>query len=106
MSRAIVSLERKKLLMREHNPRTGRTLLLSPDRVHLPDWEEMARAEEDLAHHAMRVADSWTALARRAQKRAAALRSDRTVEGTETERRADLVEIDRMQGAAGAAGQS
>ena len=100
MSRAIVSLERKKLLVREHNPRTGRTLLLSPGRVHLPDWEEMARAEEDLAAHAIRVADTWTALARRAQKRAATLRSDRAIEGTEAQRRADLDEIDRMHGEA------
>ena len=97
MSRAIVSLVRKQLVVREHNPRTGRTLLLSPDRGHLPDWEEMARAEEDLAAHAMRVADGWTALARRAQKRAATLRTDRAVEGTEAERQADLDEIDRMQ---------
>lgn len=101
VSRAIVSLERKLLLVREHNPRTGRTLLLSPDRVHLPDWEEMARAEEDLAAHAMRVADNWTAFARRAQRRAAAIRSDRAVEGTEAERQADLDEIDRMHGEAG-----
>ena len=101
VSRAIVSLVRKKLVVREHNPRTGRTLLLSPERVQLPDWEEMARAEEDLAAHAMGVADSWTALARRAQKRAAALRTDRAVEGTEAERRADLAEIDRMQAEAG-----
>lgn len=100
MSRAIVSLERKQLLVREHNPRTGRTLLLVPGGVHLPDWEEMARAEEDLAAHAVRVADTWTTLARRAQKRAATLRSERAIEGTEAERSADLAEIDRMQGEA------
>ena len=104
VSRAIVSLERKQLLIREHNARTGRTLLLSPGRVHLPAWEEMARAEEDLAAHALRVADSWTALARRAQRRAAAVRTDRAVEGTEAERRADLDEIDRMQPESGRAG--
>lgn len=104
MSRAIVSLVRKKLIVREHNPRTGRTLLLSPERVHLPDWEEMARAEEDLAAHALRVADSWTVLARRAQKRAAALRTDRAVEATEAERRADLDEIERLQAEAGGGG--
>src|SRR5262249_42191858 len=103
VSRAIVSLERKKLLVREHNARTGRTLLLSPDHAHLPEWEEMARAEEDLAAHALRVAHSWTALARRAQKRAAALRADRAIEGTEPERRADLETIDGMQGEAGSA---
>jgi DNA-binding MarR family transcriptional regulator len=101
VSRAIVSLERKKLVVREHNPRTGRTLLLSPDRLHLPDWEEMARAEEDLAAHAIRVADSWISLARRAQKRAALLRAERTIEGTEAERRADLEVIDRMQADSG-----
>lgn len=101
VSRAIVSLERKELVIREHNPRTGRTLLLSPDRIHLPDWEEMARAEEDLAAHSMRLADMWTAFARRAQKRAAALRSERAIEATEAERQADLDEIDRVQGETG-----
>lgn len=98
MSRAIVSLERKGLLVREHSPRTGRTVLMSPDRQGLPEWEEMARAEEDLAAHCLRLAEQWTALARRSRARAAALRTARRVEGTEAERNGDLEEMARLQG--------
>jgi hypothetical protein len=98
ISRAIVSLERKELLVREHNPRTGRTLLRAPDQPRLPDWEEIARAEEDLAAFCLRMAKEWTSLARRSQRRAAAVRDERSVEETERERQADLAEIDRMQG--------
>ena len=98
VSRAILSLERKGLLVREHSPRTGRTVLLSPDREGLPDWEETARAEEDLAAHCLRIADSWTALARRSRARAGAVRSARSVEATEAERNADLEEMERLHG--------
>lgn len=98
ISRAIVSLERKQLVVREHNPRTGRTLLRSPGQPRLPDWEEIARAEEDLAAFCLRMAKEWTTLARRSQRRAASVRSERSVEDTEDERRTDLAEIDRMQG--------
>ncbi|HEX6538987.1 MAG TPA: hypothetical protein VF155_07390 [Candidatus Dormibacteraeota bacterium] len=98
VSRAILSLERKRLLVREHSPRTGRTVLLSPDREGLPDWEETARAEEDLAAHCLRIADRWTALARRSRARAAAVRSERSVEPTEAARNADLEEMGRLQG--------
>lgn len=98
ISRAIVSLERKALVVRDHNPRTGRTLLRSPGQPRLPDWEEIARAEEDLAAFCLRMAKDWTTLARRSQRRAAAVRADRSVEDTEDERRTDLAEIDRMQG--------
>jgi hypothetical protein len=98
VSRAIVSLERKGLLVREHSPRTGRTVLMSPDRDGLPEWEEMARAEEDLAAHCLRLADAWAALARRSRARAAVVRSARSVAGTEAERDADLDEMARLQG--------
>lgn len=100
ISRAIVSLERKALVVREHNQRTGRTMLRSPNQPRLPDWEEIARAEEDLAGFCLRMAGEWTALARRSRRRAATVRSERSVEDTEDERRTDLSEIDRMQGGA------
>ncbi|HEX6538797.1 MAG TPA: hypothetical protein VF155_06435 [Candidatus Dormibacteraeota bacterium] len=98
LSRAILSLERKGLVVRERNTRTGRTMLRSADRQALPDWEEMARAEEDLAVHCRRVALSWRALARRAQQRAEAVRADRSAQGTEPERQVDLAEMARLQG--------
>jgi DNA-binding MarR family transcriptional regulator len=98
LSRAILSLERKGLIVRERNPRTGRTLLRSADRQELPEWEEMARAEEDLAAHCRRVASSWRTLARRAQQRAESVRTERTTQATETERQTDLEEMARLQG--------
>lgn len=98
LSRAIVSLERKGLVVRERNARTGRTLLRSTDELRLPDWEEMARAEEDLAAHCRRIATTWRALARRALDRAEAVRAERSADATELERSADLAEIDRLQG--------
>ena len=98
LSRAIVSLERKGLVVRERNARTGRTLLRSTDELQLPEWEEMARAEEDLATHCRRVAGTWRALARRALERAEAVRADRSADATEAERATDLAEINRLQG--------
>jgi DNA-binding MarR family transcriptional regulator len=98
LSRAIVSLERKGLIVREHNVLTGRTTLRRPQDLRLPEWEETARAEEDLAAHCLRLAAKWSALARRSQRRAAALRVERFVDATEAERRYDLDEIDRLQG--------
>lgn len=98
LSRAIVSLERKGLLIRERNSRTGRTLLRSAGEATLPQWEEMARAEEDLAAHCRRVAATWRALAKRALERAEAVRAERSAEATETERAADVAEINRLQG--------
>lgn len=98
LSRAIVSLERKGLVVRERNTRTGRTLLRSIDEVTLPAWEEMARAEEDLAAHCRQVASTWRALAKRALARAEAVRGERSPDTTEAQRSADLAEINRLQG--------
>lgn len=98
LSRAIQSLERKGLIVRERNARTGRTLLRSADRQQLPAWEEMARAEEDLAAHCRRVASSWRTLARRAQQRADSVRTERDTQATEVERQTDLAEMSRLQG--------
>ena len=98
LSRAILSLERKGLIVRERNARTGRTLLRSAGRQEIPEWEEMARAEEDLAAHCRRVATSWRALARRAQQRAESVRTERSTETTEAERQMDLEAMARLQG--------
>ena len=97
LSRAIQSLERKGLIVRERNARTGRTLLRSADRPALPEWEEIARAEEDLAAHCRRLASSWRTLARRAQLRADSVRTQRTTDATEAERQTDLEEMARLQ---------
>lgn len=101
VSRAIASLERKGLVLREHNHRTGRTFVRSTRHRVLPEWEQIARAEEDLAAHCMQLAKQWMALARRSHGRAGAVRRSRSVDATESERLADLAEIDSLQSDAG-----
>lgn len=97
LTRAIQSLERKGLIVRERNERTGRALLRSPDMGALPSWEELARAEEDLAAHCRRMAGEWRDLAFRAAKRAERIRSDRGEATTEAEREGDLEVVNRLE---------
>ena len=97
ISRAIVSLERKGLIVREHNRNTGRTTLRSPGQKQLPVWEETARAEEDMAAHCLRLSRAWSELARKSQSRAKVLRAERSVDSTESERRDDLKAIEKME---------
>ena len=79
LSRAIHSLEQKGLVTRDRNERTGRTLLRSAhDAERLPDWEEIARGEEDLGAFCRVQADAWSALARDARERAMAHRRARS----------------------------
>lgn len=97
VSRAIGSLERKELIARDHNARTGRTFLRCAELTVLPVWEEVARAEEDFAAHCGSVAHEWSTLARRGQLRAARLRAEHSVEGTERERCEDLSAIAKLE---------
>ena len=90
ISRAIRSLEVKKLVRRQRNARTGRTLIQLAGITDLPDWERMARGEEDLAAHYRHRAREWSELARRAQARAERVRDERSYESTEEERADDL----------------
>jgi len=96
VSRALRSLEAKGLVVRERDSRTGRTSVRAPGMQALPRWEQLARAEEDLAAHCRQRARDWQQLASRATRRAARLRSDRASEGTEPERTADLERIARL----------
>lgn len=97
MSRAVVSLERKGLVVREVNPTTRRVLIRLRECTVLPHWEEMARAEEDMGAHCMKQAAAWGALARRLFARAVAIRTVRSVAGSEAERQADLDTIQRLE---------
>lgn len=90
VSRAIGSLQRKGLVVRDRNRVTGRTLLRSPDAAEDPAWELVAQAEEDFSVHAAAMARHWRSLSRRARARAARLRVDRSPDGTESERRVDM----------------
>lgn len=97
MSRAVVSLERKGLVVREVNPTTRRVLVRLRECTALPPWEEMARAEEDMGAHCMKQAAAWVTLARRLFARAVAIRAVRSVAGSEAERQADLDTIQRLE---------
>ena len=96
-SRAIHSLERKGLLVRQRNERTGRSLLRFPELGPLPAWEELAQAEEDLSAHCRRMAGEWRDLAARAAKRAERIRAERAEGSTQQERELDLRLIGRLE---------
>lgn len=99
LSRAIHSLEQKGLVVRDRNERTGRTLLRSaPGAERLPEWEEIARGEEDLGAFCRVQADAWIALARDARARAVAVRGARSTDPTERARQAALDELRRLRG--------
>lgn len=90
VSRAIRSLQRKGLVVRDRNRDTGRTLLRSSSPADDPKWELAARAEEDFSAHATAMALRWRSLAIRARHRAGRVRADRSTDGTEDERRVDM----------------
>lgn len=90
VSRAIGSLQRKGLVVRDRNRDTGRTLLRSSAAADQPAWELVARAEEDFSAHAAAIAQQWRALSNRARERAGRVRVDRSPDGTEDERRVDM----------------
>ncbi|MDQ6846702.1 MAG: hypothetical protein M3019_03840 [Candidatus Dormibacteraeota bacterium] len=98
VSRAILTLERKGLLVRERNPRTGRTALRGADQPSLPVWELLARAEEDLAVHCRRNAAGWQGLAGRARRRAQTIRRERSTSNSDQEREDDLQLMRRLEG--------
>ena len=97
VSRALLSLERKVLARRDRNDRSGRTLIRSSQATELPDWEQLARAEEDMAAHCRKLAARWEALAVRAQRRAELLREERSDAATEDERSGDLQAVDELE---------
>ena len=97
VSRAIRSLVRKGLIVRERQSGSGRTILRSVHATEaLPDWEHAARAEEDFAAQASSRADHWRTLAIRARQRALRLRTDRQVDSTDDERRIDTQVSERL----------
>lgn len=97
LSRAIVSLQRKGLVVRERNQVTRRTLLRSAGQQTLPVWELLARAEEDLAAHCQRTAAEWSRVAGRARERADVIRRERSSASTEASRQQDLELLHRLE---------
>lgn len=98
VSRAARSLERKGLIRQERSARTGEVIYWPAAAGRLPEWEEMARGEEDLADHCSNMSARWSALASRAQSRARRIRERRSIEPTEDERREDLAAVARLSG--------
>lgn len=97
VSRALLSLERKGLAHRDRNDRSGRTLIRADSVQGLPEWEELARAEEDMAAHCRKLAGRWEVLAARAQRRAEKIRGERSAAATELERTRDLRAVDALE---------
>lgn len=98
VSRAAASLERKGLLRRERSARSGEVVYWPVGGDLFPEWEAIARAEEDLALHCARTSRRWAALAARARGRARAIRNQRSLVATEADRRRDLEEVAELEG--------
>lgn len=98
VSRAIASLARKGLIVRERQRATGRTILRTV-RVDapMPDWENVARAEEDFAAQAASRAEQWRTLAGRARQRALRIREERRLDSTDDERTVDVQMAQRLR---------
>jgi DNA-binding MarR family transcriptional regulator len=97
VSRAIRSLESKGMVARERDPRTGRTSVRLPGDTKVPMWEQLARAEEDLAAHCRQRARDLQQLASRATRRAQQLRVDRASDSTELDRSHDLRRLAELE---------
>lgn len=90
VSRAIRSLVRKGLIVREQQRGTRRAILrVRRPQAPPPDWERIARGEEDFAAQAASWAAHWHTLAVRARARAIQLRKERRVAVTRAERALD-----------------
>lgn len=93
VSRAITSLRRKGLLAAGPRTHSGRTVLRVPASLGEPDWERVAREDEELAARCMELARTWRELALRARGRALAVRSEMAARRGDEEREADLRRI-------------
>ena len=89
LSRALRSLERKKLISRTYSRATRQTLVSLSDPPAPPHWELEAEREEAFAVRCDAAASELIQLARRARRRAAGLRMERTTTVTAREREGD-----------------
>lgn len=97
VSRAVASLARKGLIVRDRQRATGRTILRTTRaEAPLPDWESVARDEEDFAAQAASRAEHWRTLAARARRRAMRLREERRLDTTGDERSMDVHMAERL----------
>lgn len=96
LSRALRSLERKGLIVRSYNHSTKHTLVWLPNPPAPPEWEREARTEETFAARCDAVIGELTELARRARRRAARLRMERTSTATMAENASDVAHWKRV----------
>ena len=89
LSRALRSLERKKLVARTYSRATRQTLVSLSDPPAPPQWELQAEREEAFATRCDAAATELTQLARRARRRASRLRTERSTTATAREREDD-----------------
>ena len=96
LSRALRSLERKRLIVRGFNRPTGQTLVWLANPPAPPSWEHDARAEEAFADRCDAVRAELAELGRRARTRAATLRVERSSISTTQERGRDVAPWARL----------
>ena len=96
LSRALRSLERKRLIVRSFSRTTGQTLISCTDPPAPPTWERDARAEEAFAARCDAVRAELAGLGRRARTRAARLRLERSSISTTQERESDVAPWARL----------
>jgi DNA-binding MarR family transcriptional regulator len=89
LSRALRSLERKKLISRTYSRATRQTLVSLADAPAPPLWELEAQREEAFASRCDTAATELIQLARRARRRASRLRMERSTTATSREREVD-----------------
>ena len=96
LSRALRSLERKGLIVRSYSHSTKHTLVWLPNPPAPPGWEREAQAEETFAGRCDAVIAELTELARRARRRAARLRMERSSASTMAENASDAAHWKRV----------
>lgn len=89
LSRALRSLERKKLVVRTYSRATRQTLVSLSDAPAPPLWEVQAQRDEAFAVRCDAAATELIQLARRARRRASRLRIERSATATAREREGD-----------------
>lgn len=89
LSRALRSLERKKLVVRTYSRATRQTLVSLIDSPTPPPWEQEAQREEMFAARCDAASTELIQLARRARRRASRLRMERSITATARERESD-----------------
>lgn len=89
LSRALRSLERKKLVVRTYSRATRQTLVSLIDSPTPPPWEQEAQREELFAARCDAASTELVQLARRARRRASRLRMERSTTATARERESD-----------------